>query len=453
MAKASRLMGVPEIFRAFERTVVPAGRGAARTGRESDPAREDSLSGRLITPLDTLRARRILLIVTGGVAAYKAAELARLLAKSGALVRVAMTEAAGRFVTPLTFATLTGGPVASDLWDRPLSSDPVPHVSCAEDAELIVVAPATADFLAKMAHGLADDFASTTILASQKPKLLAPAMNTGMYLNPATQDNLGTLTRRGHHVLTSPEGLLACGSIGAGRMAEVETIAWEAAKILADGPLKGRKVVVTGGATREPWDDIRFLSNRSSGRMGAALASAAWLLGADTTYIAGPGASEPPKALKGLRTIRVETAEDLLNSVVENLPDAFALVMNAAPADFKPAKRIKGKIGKTAKSLPELALARTEDILKCVAPDKGQTITIGFAAESEDLERRAKEKLLAKGLDYIAANKAGGKGDAFESETIELRLLSAKSPPLWIGPASKFQAAFELLANVLAGWS
>ena len=210
------------------------------------------------SPLDSLCGRRILLIVTGGVAAYKAAELARLLSKSGALVRVAMTEAAQRFVAPLTFASLTLGPVASDMWERDLSADPVAHVSWAKWAELLIVAPATADFLAKMAQGLAGDFASASALACQSPKLLAPAMNDGMFLNPATRANLATLSERGHIVLESPEGLLACGTVGAGRMAEPEIIAWEAARAIARGPLEGRRVVVTGGATREMWDDIRF---------------------------------------------------------------------------------------------------------------------------------------------------------------------------------------------------
>jgi phosphopantothenoylcysteine decarboxylase/phosphopantothenate--cysteine ligase len=423
---------------------------AAAKEAESPPA---AASGIFSTPLDMLRGRRVLLIVTGGVAACKAAELARLMAKSGAQVRVAMTEAAGRFVTPLTFSSLTGGQVASNLLERPQILDSVAHVAWAEWAEILVVAPATANFLAKMAHGLADDFPSTVILASQRPKLLAPAMNTGMLFNPATIANMALLAERGHHLLNSPEGLLACGSVGAGRMAEVEAIAMEAARILCRGPLDGRKAVVTGGATREPWDDIRFLSNRSSGRMGAALAAAAWLLGARTTLIAGPGSAAPSQALSELEVIRVETAEDLLAAVLASLPEAWALIMNAAPADFRPAERILGKISKGALATPNLRLERTPDILKTIASKKGQAILAGFAAEPNDLEARAREKLKAKGLDYIAANKAGGPEDAFGSETISLRLLSAGGGAMDIGPAPKFHAAYALLKALAENWS
>ncbi|MDR2455898.1 MAG: bifunctional phosphopantothenoylcysteine decarboxylase/phosphopantothenate--cysteine ligase CoaBC [Deltaproteobacteria bacterium] len=399
------------------------------------------------SPLEVLKDNRILLIVTGGVAAYKAAELARLFSKNGAQVRVAMTEAAGRFVTPLTFASLTGGLVASDLWERPQIIDPIAHVSWADWAEVLVVAPATANFLAKMAQGLADDFPSAVALASKKPKLLAPAMNTGMYENPATQANLSLLADRGHHVLESPDGLLACGAVGAGRMAEVEIIAFETARILFGGYLTGRKVVVTGGATREPWDDIRFLSNRSSGRMGAALATAAWLMGAETTLIAGPGAATPPAGLSGLKLIRAETTEDMLAAVKANLPGAWALIMNAAPADFRPATRIEGKIKKKG-GVPDLALERTPDVLKAISWDKGGAIVVGFAAEDADLEVRAKEKLLSKGLDYIAANKAGGADDAFGSEEISLRLISAEGWAEDIGPTSKFDAACRLISSL-----
>jgi phosphopantothenoylcysteine decarboxylase/phosphopantothenate--cysteine ligase len=276
-------------------------------------------------------------------------------------------------------------------------------------------------------------------------------MNTGMYLNPATAANLATLKERCHHVLESPEGLLACGSVGAGRMAEVEIIALETARLLSRGPLAGRRVVVTGGATREPWDDIRFLSNRSSGRMGAALAMAAWLMGAETTLIAGRSAAAPPGGLRGLEVERVETAADLLGAVRQSLPGAWGLIMNAAPADFRPKDRVRGKIRKGG-ALPELALEPTADILKSIYPEKGETLLVGFAAEPEELEARGLEKLSAKGLDYIAANLAGGPEDTFESEDISLRLLSDAGGVLSIGPAPKFQAAWQLLSAVAGGW-
>jgi phosphopantothenoylcysteine decarboxylase/phosphopantothenate--cysteine ligase len=403
-------------------------------------------------PLGLLAGRRILLTVTGGVAAYKAAELARLMAKAGALVRVAMTEAARRFVAPLTFSSLTGQPVATGLWDRPGGLPAIPHVAWSEWAELLVTAPATADFLAKLAHGLADDLPSSLALAYGGPRLHAPAMNAGMFLNPATADNLATLRARGHRVLGSPEGPLACGTEGPGRMAEPGEIALEAARLLAGGRLSGRRVVVTGGATREAWDDIRFLSNRSSGLMGRALAEAAWLMGAETLYLAGPAAAVPVDGLDGLSVARAETTADLLGLAREALPGAWALLMNAAPADFAPETRASGKISKTGGDPPVLRLRRTPDILSSLSPLRGRAILVGFAAEEADLEARAADKLRRKGLDYVAANQAGGPGSAFGSGTIALTLLSARGGRLPIGPGTKFRAAWELLSALASGW-
>ncbi|MDR1487130.1 MAG: bifunctional phosphopantothenoylcysteine decarboxylase/phosphopantothenate--cysteine ligase CoaBC [Deltaproteobacteria bacterium] len=408
------------------------------------------------SPLAALKDRRIILTVTGGIAAYKAAELSRLLVKSGALVRVVMTEASQKFVTPLTFSSLTGGPVATDLWENHSSSENssqlnnITHVAWSQWAEAIATAPATADFLAKLAHGLADDLASATALAFNGPRLVAPAMNTQMYLNQATVDNLELLRRRGYRIASGSEGLLACGTVGKGRMASVWVIAMELARLLSSGPLKGKKVVVTGGATREPWDDIRFLSNRSSGLMGLALAQAAWLMGADVTYISGPAAAEPPETLEGLRVMKIGTTQDLYETVEDNLEGAWALVMNAAPADFRPKDLVRGKISKSGQQVPSLVLARTVDILSSLKPKKGNTIFVGFAAEEDSLIERAKEKLKRKNLDYIAANQAGGSGSAFGSESISLNLLSAKGSMQTIGPTSKFQASWLLWERVLA---
>jgi phosphopantothenoylcysteine decarboxylase/phosphopantothenate--cysteine ligase len=423
---------------------------AAKPNQKDSP---DDPPAPMSSPLDRFLARRILLVVTGGIAAYKAAELARLITKSGGLVRVAMTEAATRFITPLTFTSLTGQAVVTDLWDRVNADDNVIHVAWSQWAEIMITCPATANFIAKLAHGLADDFASCTSLAFQGPRLVAPAMNTGMYLNPATKSNLEILTKRGYRVLESPEGLLACGTIGAGRMAEVPMIAWEAARLLSPSLLKGRRVVVTGGATREPWDDIRFLSNRSSGLMGSALASAAWLLGAEVTLIAGLSATVPNTLPEGLNVQRVETCDDLLTAVAQALDGAWALVMNAAPADFKPIERIKGKIRKSGQQAPALTLTRTPDILKTLSPQKGQTIMVGFAAEDgEDLKSKARDKLNAKNLDYIAANRAGGQGDVFESDSISLTLMSSGGSEIDVGPYPKFQAAWELWHLLASGY-
>ncbi|MDR1545791.1 MAG: bifunctional phosphopantothenoylcysteine decarboxylase/phosphopantothenate--cysteine ligase CoaBC [Deltaproteobacteria bacterium] len=404
-------------------------------------------------PLQLLRGRRILLTVCGGVAAYKAAALASLLTRQGALVRTALTAAAQRFVAPLTFSALTGQPTVSEMWERPDKLEPTAHVAWADWAEALVTAPASADFVAKLAHGLADDWPSTAALAFSGPRLTAPAMNASMYLNPATADNLALLARRGHRVLSAPEGRLACGASGPGRLAEPEIIALETARLLSAGPLRGQKVVVAGGATREPWDDIRFLSNRSSGRFGSALALAAWLLGAETVLLAGPGAAEPPGPLEGLTVARFETCQDLLDQVLARLDGAWALVMNAAPADFRPAQRVQGKIKKSEKT-PSLPLIRTPDILKSVRARKGSTLMVGFAAEDATEEgeraRRARRKLEDKGLDYVAANQAGGPDSAFGAETVAVRLLAAEGWEKAVGPCSKFAAAWSLWGTIAA---
>jgi phosphopantothenoylcysteine decarboxylase/phosphopantothenate--cysteine ligase len=226
----------------------------------------------------------------------------------------------------------------------------------------------------------------------------------------------------------------------------------ELARLISEGPLNGKKVVVTGGATREPWDDIRFISNRSSGRMGSALAQAAWLLGAEVTYLAGPLAACPEEKLDNLRVIRVERTKDLLEAVKANLDGAWALVMNAAPADFRPKDPVSGKISKSAGELPVLNLERTEDILISLGPQKKDTIFVGFAAEEDDLVERAKDKLKRKNLDYIAANQAGGAQSAFEGDSIRLSLISAKGSEKVIGPASKFKAAWSLWTALADAW-
>jgi phosphopantothenoylcysteine decarboxylase/phosphopantothenate--cysteine ligase len=338
------------------------------------------------------------------------------------------------------------------MWTRPGTADTVPHVAWAEWADLVVTAPASADYLAKLAHGLAGDLASSIALAFGGPKLVAPAMNTGMYLNPATVTNLMTLKDRGYRVLESPEGPLACGTSGPGRMAEPEVIALEAARLLSKKPLAGKKVLVTGGATREAWDDIRFLSNRSSGRMGLALAMAAWLMGATVTYLAGPTATLPESTLPDLSLQRVESTQDMLQAVKDGLPGAWALVMNAAPSDFRPAERVKGKITKTDGEITSLPLKRTPDILREVALIKGKCLVVGFAAEEKDLTERAKGKLVGKNLDYIAANQAGGPHSAFEAEDIELTLISSAFNQKKIGPGPKFQAAWSIWQSLANGW-
>ncbi len=390
-------------------------------------------------PLDSLASRRLALVVTGGVAAYKAAELARTYTRAGALVRTVLTESAERFITPLTFESLTAQPAYSGLWDRPQFE--IEHISLADWAEAAIVAPATANFLAKMAHGLADDFASTFLLALDSPKLVAPAMNSRMLSAEATRDNFKVLAGRGVVFIASTQGLLACGATGDGRLADPETIALMTARALGPGDLKGLKLAVSAGSTRESWDDIRFLANRSTGRMGLDLALCAWLRGAQVSLVAGPLASAPPK-LPGLDFYRVESTVDMLDSL--SALDFQTLIMAAAPADFRPARRTEGKVKKGG-SLPELPLAANPDILKSLTRKSGQ-IFIGFAAEDQDLVGRAQAKLIDKNLDLVAANQVGGAGGgAFASADNHLWLVFRGGRVEEISSRPKFAAAWAIL--------
>ncbi|MDL2259477.1 bifunctional phosphopantothenoylcysteine decarboxylase/phosphopantothenate--cysteine ligase CoaBC [Deltaproteobacteria bacterium OttesenSCG-928-K17] len=393
------------------------------------------------TPLNYLAGRRLALVVTGGVAAYKAAELARMLVRSGAGVRAVLTENAARFITPLTFESLTGQPAYLDMWSR--AQFEIEHISLADWAEAVVVAPATANFLAKMAHGLADDFASAFMLASAAPKLAAPAMNSRMLANQATADNLRVLAERGVTIIGSQTGLLACGTVGDGRLAELETIALMAARALGPNDFSGRRLAVSAGSTRESWDDIRFLANRSTGRMGLDIALAAWLRGAEVTVVAGPMVAPPP-ALPGLDFRVAESTRDMLAALMET--EFQTLVMAAAPADFRPAERVYGKIKKGG-SLPSLSLAANPDILKGLPRQSGR-LYIGFAAEDGDLAARAAAKLKDKDLDLVAANQAGGEGGAFASADNNLHLVFKDGRVLEISPRPKFAAAWALLDAV-----
>ena len=292
--------------------------------------------------MGVLDGRRIVLAVTGGIAAYKSAELTRLLIKDGAQVKTAMTEAATRFVTPLTFQTLTLNPVAVSLWREDLPGE-VGHISLADWPDLAAVAPATANIIAKLAHGLADDLVSTFLLAVKAPILVCPAMNVNMFENQATQANLQTLRERGIKIVEPASGELACGWEGQGRLPDPVIILEEIRKALSPDDLAGRTVLVTSGPTREAWDDIRYLSNRSTGQMGLALARTAWRRGAKVILVTGPAAYEPPY---GVETIPVESTRDMREAVLENLPRAEVLVKAAAPGDFRPAEPVKGKVKK-----------------------------------------------------------------------------------------------------------
>jgi phosphopantothenoylcysteine decarboxylase/phosphopantothenate--cysteine ligase len=371
-------------------------------------------------PGSPLRGRRVLLGVTGGIAAYKAAYLARLLRDRGADVQVVMTPAAVRFVGPDTFAALTGNPVHSDVFER---AEAVLHVRLAREADAAVVAPATANLLAKVALGLADDLLTSVLLEFTGPMVIAPAMHSGMWGNPATRRNLETLRDRGTVLVGPVEGLLAAGDEGMGRMAEPEEItdAMERAVAEGGGPLTGRRILVTAGPTHEPIDAVRFVGNRSSGKMGFAVAREASRRGAGVTLVAGPThLPDPP----GVELVRVETAEEMLDAVTSRFEDADAVVKAAAVADWRPKEQAEGKLKKDA-GAPEIFLEPTPDILWELGERKGHRVLAGFAAETDDLERAGREKLRGKHLDLIVVNEVGRPGTGFESETNRALILSA----------------------------
>lgn len=364
-----------------------------------------------------LNGKKILIGVCGGIAAYKTAELVRRLSEAGAEVRVVMTRGAQAFITPLTLQAVSGNPVHSELLD-PEAEAGMGHIQLARWADEVLVAPATANFMAKLAHGLADDLLSTLCLATEAPIALAPAMNTKMWANAATQMNAQLLAQRGIHLLGPAEGDLACGEVGAGRMLEPVDLLARLETCEPDGGLSGVRVVITAGPTREAIDPVRFLSNRSSGKMGYAVAAAARQAGAEVTLISGPVALATPK---GIARIDVETAAQMHEAVMERLPVCDIYVGAAAVADYRPAS-IAGQKIKKDQAAYTVELERTADILSAVASTPNGPFAVGFAAETDQVETYAREKLERKGLDMIAANRVGS-GQGFETDENALTVL------------------------------
>jgi phosphopantothenoylcysteine decarboxylase/phosphopantothenate--cysteine ligase len=365
-----------------------------------------------------LAGRRVLLGVTGGIAAYKACILTRLLTQAGAIVQVVMTPSATRFVGTDTFAALSGRPAYTEVWEEPGS---VLHVRLARGADVCVVAPATANVIAKLSGGIADDLITSTLLEATCPLVVAPAMHGGMWEHPATQDNIRALQERGTVVVGPARGPLAAGDEGVGRMAEPEDILAALEEVVSRGrDLAGRRIVVTAGPTWEPIDAVRFVGNRSTGRMGFAVAREAFGRGADVTLVVGPGTVEPPD---GPRVVRVATAEEMRLAVLEAAEDADGVVMAAAVADFRPREAVPGKL-KKEEGPPRLELVSTPDILAELGQMKGDRVLVGFAAETEDVETAGRAKLVAKGLDLLVANEVGREGTGFGSESNHAAILS-----------------------------
>jgi phosphopantothenoylcysteine decarboxylase/phosphopantothenate--cysteine ligase len=394
-----------------------------------------------------LRGKHILLGVTGGIAAYKAVTVASRLAQAGAQVDVLMTEAAQKFVAPLSFSALTGRPVTTDLWS--LGHGQIMHVALAREADLFVVAPATANTVAKLALGLADDPLSATALASRAPLLLAPAMETGMWLNPVTQEHVRALIQRGAFVVGPMEGRLASGAVGMGRMAEPPQIIEMARKVLGrNGPLAGVHVVITAGGTQEPLDPVRFVSNRSTGKMGIALATSARDFGAEVTFIHSPLQVAVPF---GVASVPVRTAAEMRDATFDVLPRTDVLIGAAAVADYRPATVADQKIKKKSGSL-EIELLRNPDILGEVGAQRQRTgrpaVMVGFAAETEDLLANAKAKLESKKLDLILVNDVSAPHSGFGTETNQVTLLDKWGDVLPWPLLSKDEVADRLMVWV-----
>jgi len=394
-----------------------------------------------------LAKRSILLGVTGGIAAYKAIELLRLLRKDGAEVTVVMTENAKRFVGPATFQALSGRPVAGDLWAWSPGM-PIEHLALAQAAELAIVAPATANTLAKMAAGIADDLLGTLLLAMTAPVLVAPAMNTRMILHPATQANLATLVSRGVHVVPAESGELAAEEAGYGRLAAVQIIHARVRELLLGSrDLAGRRVLVTAGPTREPLDPVRYLSNRSSGKMGFAVAAAARARGAAVTLVAGPVALPAPA---GVDQISVLTAEQMRAAVLAHVDAADAVIMAAAVADYRPGAPSPEKIKKSGRGRLVLELESTPDILAELGARRGPQVLVGFAAETGDAAAAARRKLAEKNLDLIVANDVTLAGAGFDVETNQVDIYTRDGRHVAVPLTTKHQVAARILDEVVA---
>ena len=387
--------------------------------------------------------------VGGGIAAYKSAELARVLMERGLRVQVILTPAAEKFITPLTFAALTGRKVITDLFgsasaEETLSSA-VEHIAVAQENDFLVIAPATADLLARLAHGLANDFLTTTYLAFTGPVVLAPAMNSNMWMHPATQANIAILKTRGHLIIEPEEGLLACGTTGPGRLAEPERIADIVAGLsLQRRDLEGETVLVTAGPTEEPLDPVRFISNRSSGKMGYALAQAAAQRGARVILVSGPVQLPEPS---GVSVIHVHTAVEMRNAVMEHLADATIVVKSAAVADYHLSRVPQHKVKKTSARM-SLDLDPTPDILAEVGQKKGDRLLVGFAAETENLTESARQKLKAKNCDMVVANLVNQEGTGFESDQNEVVLVLRTGETIPIARAPKREIADRIFDQV-----
>lgn len=359
-----------------------------------------------------LAGKTIVLGVTGGIAAYKSAEIVRLFVKEGAIVRVLMTKNAQEFITPLTLQTLSGNPVATETFNLTQESE-IGHIRLADTADLLLIAPATADIIAKLANGIADDLLSTVLLATRAKVLLAPAMNVNMYAHPIVQENMRKLSGLGYGFVEPAEGFLACGYEGKGRLADPEDIVEEARAALTKKDLRGEHIIVTAGPNAEPIDPVRFITNRSTGKMGFAMARVAWRRGAEVTLVSGPTGLDAPR---GVHFRPVRTALQMQQAILEQYPAATMIVSAAAVADYRPAQVAPQKIKKTGGNF-SVELTRNPDILGELSQQKGNRLFVGFATETENVLENAARKLRTKNLDLIVANDVTQEGAGFAHDT------------------------------------
>ena len=391
-----------------------------------------------------LKGRRIVLGVTGGIAAYKAVELVRRIVGSDSVVKVIMTRSAQEFITPLTFQTLSGNSVITELFDLIQESE-IGHIAMAEWAEIFVIAPATANIVGKISNGIADDFLTTTIMATKAPVLIAPAMNTNMYENPVMQRNMKDLTSLGYHFVEPSSGELACGSEGIGKLADVEDIMEEMESVLSEKDLSGENVLVTAGPTTEFIDPIRFITNKSTGKMGYAIAKVARRRGANVTLISGPSSLPIPSKV---RFCAVKSASEMRTAVMDCFKDSTIIIKSAAVGDYTVKDIRKDKIKREKENLT-LELKGTPDIISEIGKIKESRIHVGFAAETEDLIRNAKKKLQDKNLDFIVANDVCMKGAGFGWDTNIVKILYKDGTLEELPLMSKEEVAQKILDRVL----
>ena len=394
--------------------------------------------------VDNEKPTTVLLGVSGGIACYKAVELVRSLVRDGFSVQVVMTRGAMEFITPLTFQTLSGRPVASETFDLTQESE-IGHINLADSADIFVIAPATANVIGKIAAGIADDLLTTVLMATQAPVLIAPAMNTHMYENPILQENIRKLRRIGYHLLEPAEGYLACGYEGRGRLPAPEEILEAIRRLVKKKDLKGEKLLITAGPSREPIDPVRYISNRSSGKMGYALARAALRRGAEVVLVSGPTSLNAPT---GARLISVTTAAQMHGAVLEEFPNCTTVIMAAAVADYHPAEVSEKKL-KRGKGALELRLEPNPDILKHLGEHRDGKVLIGFAAETEDLITNAASKLREKNLQMIVANNVTEAGSGFDGDTNVATILDCYGTTRSLPLMTKEELADQILDHFL----